>query len=90
MNPTGLGKPETNRTGMIRLVIAILLLVIAVDAARQGDYLLAAARLGFGVLAGALAYATLPGRNPPPRQAMIGLLGASIALWLATFFFPEL
>jgi hypothetical protein len=91
MRPTGVFRaPEANRAGMIRLVISILLLIIAVDAASKGEYLLAAARLGFGVLAGLLAYRTLPDRKWPPRGLMIGVLAGSIALWLATFFFPTL
>jgi hypothetical protein len=82
--------PEANRAGMIRAVIALLLIVIGVDSASHGEYLLAGARFGFAVLAALLAYATLPGRRPPPRQLTIGLLGASISLWVATFFFPTL
>ena len=86
MRPTsGFEPPKPNRAGMIRLVIGILLLVIAVDAFSRGEVLLGLARVGFGALAGLMAWGTLPGRTVPARWAM-GLLAVSLALWIATFF----
>jgi len=86
MRPAGgFEPPKANRAGMMRLVIAILLLVTAADAFSRGEILLGVARVGFGALAGLLAYGTLPGRAVPARPA-IGLLVGSLAVWAATFF----
>jgi hypothetical protein len=81
---------DANRAGMMRLVIAVLLAVIAVDAATRGHYLLAAARLAFASVAALLAYGTLPGRDAPAPRLLGGLVGAACLLWAASFIFPAL
>jgi hypothetical protein len=81
---SGFEPPKPNRAGMMRLVIGILLLVTAVDAFSRGELLLGLARIGFGVLAGLLAYGTLPEKRVPGRLA-IGVLTVSLALWAATW-----
>lgn len=73
---------------MMRLVIAVLLLIMAASAGEQGRWLAAAANAVFAVLAGMLAYRTLPDRPPLPRTVILGILAAGVLLWIASLVFP--
>ena len=81
MMPTG--GAGANRAGLMRLVIAVLLAILAANAAAEGRYLNATANGCFAILAGMLAYLTLPGRRLP-RAAPLAALGLGVALWIAS------
>lgn len=89
MIPTGAPREELNRAGLMRLVIAIVLVIMAAESASRGRLLTAGANAVFAVLAGMLAWATLPGRRLPPRPVVLGILAAGITLWLVSFVVPS-
>jgi hypothetical protein len=85
---TPFGSAEANRAGLMRLVIGILLAIMGANYAAQGRWLAAVANFAFALLAGMLAYRTLPGRAPIPRQVILGTLAVGVALWLASLAYP--